>query len=302
MHQLPEHGLTSSASFDARENGFLDWIDQEGDPSRALASLIVRLGANLKRIMDEGEVDAALSSLVDGSPDWTKAVEAADFYRDTALGKKLYRLTAYAVFGLTGPGFPSEDEVRSTLESVEALLTDCLPDQWLSDAENVPLLPIVVMARARLNLDNGFGLDPEGLALLGGVKLSRIRNMMSGSAPELPKDPTGLLSNAAARAWLENRETFLHTITKQGAAEGAADIEPIFIPVARDGTMFTPDQQRNGSYQIGEKGAEEYVSSYEVALARLQAMPVARWRRPNEHGNWGIVSAIEWRRVDRNSI
>jgi hypothetical protein len=31
-------------------------------------------------------------------------------------------------------------------------------------------------------------------------------------------------------------------------------------------------------------------------------MPTAKWRRPNENDNWGIVAAIEWRRVDRNSL
>ncbi|MDP5293553.1 ASCH domain-containing protein [Oceanimonas sp. CHS3-5] len=67
------------------------------------------------------------------------------------------------------------------------------------------------------------------------------------------------------------------------------------VPVARDGTHFCPIRcARNGHYTVGEKGAEQRFSDYYQALNYLEAMPVAKWRRPNTNGNWGIVSAVEW--------
>ena len=73
----------------------------------------------------------------------------------------------------------------------------------------------------------------------------------------------------------------------------------IFVPVARDGSLFTPDLMRNGTYQIGAKGEEENVSNFFDALARLNSMAVPRWRRPNEKGLWGIVSGVAWQRIEK---
>ncbi|MGA8147721.1 MAG: hypothetical protein WB870_09115 [Gallionellaceae bacterium] len=51
---------------------------------------------------------------------------------------------------------------------------------------------------------------------------------------------------------------------------------------------------RTGGYTVGEKGHEQTFDSFDCALEYLRAMPVAKWRRPNEAGNWGIVSAVRW--------
>jgi hypothetical protein len=306
MHPLREHGLTRTASYDDRTNAFGTWFDADVDAATALVPLITRIGLNLQRIVGQEQTAKAFAQFRNCNADWQDAVAETDFYLETPLGDKLTNLSAYAVFGLIGEGHPSDKQVNETLQTVEDLLADCPPEHWLPEAEFEPLLPTMLMARARWNLDNGVGVDPDGLALLGGVKLSRIRNMMSGNAPELPKDIMGLLSNEAARAWLEKRDCYLPTLVKE-EEEAEQDIEakgldPIFVPVARDGSIFTPDLKRNGGYQIGEKGEEERCETYEQALARLQSMAIARWRRPNENDNWGIVSAIEWRRIDRNSL
>lgn len=305
MYTLREHGLTRTASFEEREEAFGSWFDADVDAATTLVPLLVRIGANLERIVGEEQTAKAFAQLHDSSSTWREAVTETDFYLGTILGGKLTNLSAYAVFGIIGHGYVSDDEVSETLQTIEELLLDCPPEQWLPDAEREPLLPTMQMARARSNLDKGAGVAPEGLALLGGVKLSRIRNMMSGNSPELPRDVMGLLSNEAARAWLDKRECYLPTIAKEetGAREiDPAVIVPLFVPVARDGTIFSPDLKRNNVYQIGEKGAEETYKTYEEALARLQSMPIARWRRPNDSENWGIVSAVEWRRIERGSL
>ena len=302
---LREHGLTRTATVEERFDGYGKWFDIDVDPATTLVPLITRLGLNLQRIVGSERTAEAFATLTHSDDAWQAAVSETNFYLETELGDSLSNLSAYAVFGLSGHGFMDDDKIRVTLQTVEDLLLDCPPDHWLPDAELEPLLPTVLMARARSNLDHGAGLDAEGLALLGRVKLSRIRNMMSGHTPELPKDVMGLISNEAARSWLEKRDCFLPTVVAVGESYTevqGAEIDPIFVPVARDGSIFTPDLKRNGGYQIGDKGAEERCSTYEEALARLQAMPTAKWRRPNENGNWGIVAAIEWRRVDRDSL
>ncbi|THF73015.1 MAG: hypothetical protein E8G75_10200 [Sulfitobacter sp. SK025] len=73
----------------------------------------------------------------------------------------------------------------------------------------------------------------------------------------------------------------------------------IFVPVTRDGSTFTPDLQRNSSYRIGAKGAEENHEDFAVALSRLNVMAVPRWRRPNDNGIWGIVSGVAWQRIEK---
>jgi hypothetical protein len=301
--QLREHGVSRQATFEERNEAYAGWFDMDVDPATALVPILKRLGLSFERIFGPELTTRAFAQLGVRQVDWREGVEETDFYLETQLGMRLTTLSAYAVFGML-----CENEaafVRETIRIVEDLLRDCPADHWLDEPDKEPLLPTLAMARARWSLDNGQGLDPEGLALLGGVKITRIRNMMSGSSPELPRDATGLLSNEAARAWLEGRECFLPTLvetmeSKPAAVEEAVD--PIFLPVARDGSMFTPAVNRGGRYQVGEKGNERHFDSFDEALADLQSMPVAKWRRPNSEGNWGIVSAVEWRRVDRNSL
>lgn len=88
------------------------------------------------------------------------------------------------------------------------------------------------------------------------------------------------------------------TLNRHSSSPGRPEppVTDLMVPVARDGRWFGPELARNrGMYQIGAKGEERRIAGFEQALAELEQMDVARWRRPNERGNWGIVSAIEWR-------
>lgn len=67
------------------------------------------------------------------------------------------------------------------------------------------------------------------------------------------------------------------------------------VPIARDGTVFCPQVcLRGGNYTVGDKGDEKQFPDYQAALGFLRKMPVAKWRRPNPAGNWGIVQAVDW--------
>jgi hypothetical protein len=67
------------------------------------------------------------------------------------------------------------------------------------------------------------------------------------------------------------------------------------VPYAKDNTYFSSALSRNGTFTVGEKGNEFRIVGFDAALTHLQNMKIAKWRRPNLRGNWGIVSAVEWK-------
>ncbi len=74
------------------------------------------------------------------------------------------------------------------------------------------------------------------------------------------------------------------------------------VPIARDGSIFSRECGRRGSYTVGEKGDERRFNNFYDALTYLQSMPTAKWRRPNANGNWGIVSAVDWVALEKNEV
>lgn len=70
------------------------------------------------------------------------------------------------------------------------------------------------------------------------------------------------------------------------------------VPFAKDGSFFSPTTFRptTREFNVGGKGKGNVVrfTKFEDALAYLKAMPDARWWRPNESGNWGLVVAVRW--------
>lgn len=79
------------------------------------------------------------------------------------------------------------------------------------------------------------------------------------------------------------------------------DASECWVPFADDGTWFHPGlrRPRAGTYTVGEKDDEVQFDRFDLALEYLRAMPVAKWRRPNQVGNWGIVSAVRWAKLPR---
>jgi transcriptional regulator with XRE-family HTH domain len=73
--------------------------------------------------------------------------------------------------------------------------------------------------------------------------------------------------------------------------------EVTLVPYAADGSHFGPHLNRTGKFMVGEKDDEVEFEGFDEALAYLRRMGVAKWRRPNSAGNWGIVSAVRWASV-----
>lgn len=113
----------------------------------------------------------------------------------------------------------------------------------------------------------------------------------SGKAPNVVVDAeiteSKKLTSVDHDAYLSTRDNYI--ISKSNYKH---------IPEAKDGTRFTQDKcSKNGVYTVGSKGGEKKFRNYIDALGYLRTMPVAKWRRPNSNGNWGIVSAVKWKEL-----
>ncbi len=219
----------------------------------------------------------------------------------------------YGLYGVTPRGIPLAERASwldALVEEVEDLAARS--DLAGTAGEDNAVIRIARIAQSRRALDTGRGeVHVDSLAILGGVSEGRLRNLMSGSSPTLERGPNGGVAAVSAMAWLERRKEFPRSIwdrDDEGGEDGSkSDAVPvdsaqmIFVPVARDGSMFQPDLKRAGRYQIGAKGEEQHFESFDDALTALNAMPTPHWRRPNERGHWGIVSGVAWQRVGRRA-
>lgn len=70
--------------------------------------------------------------------------------------------------------------------------------------------------------------------------------------------------------------------------------EVTLVPYAADGSHFGSHLKRADKFTVGDKDDEVQFEDFDEALAYLRRMGVAKWRRPNAAGNWGIVSAVRW--------
>ncbi len=75
----------------------------------------------------------------------------------------------------------------------------------------------------------------------------------------------------------------------------------LLVPYAADGSCFHPGlaSSRDGSFGVGDKAAQKRFGTFSEALEYLRSMDTAKWRRPNTSGNWGIVSAVRWDKLEK---
>ncbi|WP_220432327.1 hypothetical protein [Falsirhodobacter xinxiangensis] len=226
---------------------------------------------------------------------------------------RIWLAKLYGFHGVTPKEVPVADRPAWISELVREVTTFAgRPDVKDLAAGRNAIVLIANIAQSRHALDFGDGeVDIGSMAILGGVTEGRVRNLLSGATAQLERGPGGGVLPMSALAWLQRRDGFLQSIWADDEPEnGNADdpkgnVAPVsgelmFVPVARDGSMFGPDLARGGQFQIGAKGDERHFPTFDEALAALNEMPVPRWRRPNEHGHWGIVSGTTWQRIARS--
>jgi hypothetical protein len=273
---------------------------------------------------------------------WEEIWEDSDGFNDSYWPKLMddaHNLSAFAYYGIlptwalddVDSNSPAFNDVPAVVRQTVANLT-----------KFVTLLPATLKlygidviertclaASGRLKIDIGEPLTVHELAAVTKVSTKRLQNAIYAKTSEAPvvNKADGLVPVATAQRWLDARE-YLPSIWKefiehrcwelkgQMLDHASADDEEaakesddfLFVPVARDGTIFGPKSCRRqgkdgkGSYIIGAKGTEKSFDNYEMALAELARMSNPRWRRPNESGNFGIVSAEHWRRLSHMEL
>lgn len=241
---------------------------------------------------------------------WRDAMDDVSAFFDVLpISVRFRHAVLYGHYGVTPTEIPDDERAVWLQELVSDVTAFAARSDvaHLNDGDNA-LVRIADLARSRLAIDFGEGeVDLRSMAVLGGITEGRVRNLLSDANSLLERGANGGIKAMSAAAWLQKKKGFLASIwheadktaEPQDEGEAVALERMFFVPVARDGSMFTPDLLRNGVYRIGAKGAEEDVADFSTALARLNAMPVPRWRRPNEKGLWGIVSGVAWQRIEK---
>ncbi len=313
-------------SEEARREAFGENIFRQGDDhhywdyAQWLAMMLEQALEHIEGLFGAETAAAPLRQLVQVVADqsYPSAKTWRDVMEDTLaagtclpIAQRLHDGLLYGLYGLTAEDVPPEKReswVSGLVDEINAFASrsDVVA---LGGGDNA-ILNIAGLVRSRYALDTGVGeVDTHSMAILGDITEGRVRNLMSGESSPLERGTGGGIVALSALSWLMKKKGFLRSIWRDAgtdleAGSDASTPAPdprrvIFVPVARDGSMFTPDLKRNGTYQIGAKGEEENLASFEEALARLNAMPVPRWRRPNEKAIWGIVSGVSWQRVEK---
>ena len=226
----------------------------------------------------------------------------------------LEALHGYAFYGLPVPWLEGHenqfDALRGYMRMLENEIADALPESWDLPASRQTMEAALARFYALDQIGDGSPktIHISELSSLAGVSEKTVRNLIApASGSGLRVDAKGGVPVGQAKQWLESRRDFRSSIWH--LAENPGPVSPededdnpgledevLFVPVARDGSVFTPDLERNGGFTIGRKSGETKLPDYRLALRHLQEMQRPTWRRPNEAGNWGVVTATHWER------
>lgn len=303
-----------------REVEFVDFNGNLNDSALVLPYLLASLLRAQQKIVGAEMVGQMVAPVLDkfgveDLSDWEEALfEQENFaFSEFDVGASLHLLDAYAFFGIDYRGEPGrsiEEIARLRQGDLDRVgpLADLLPVLHsepdlaeLAAHGEAFFLKMLAAARCRIALDLGERVPVAGLTVLAQISDSRMRSIAKRSDDAvLPVGEDRMVANDRARAWLHDQPDFLATVTWDASEPKAEIPDPIFVPVAADGSRFDVMVRHSDGYQVGPKGAELTFPDYDSALEALTRMPVACWRRPTEgSGRRGIVRATHWERLSR---
>lgn len=173
------------------------------------------------------------------------------------------------------------------------------------------LADLVALARARLKVDQGERLTMADIAMLLDVKEPTVvTNAHRKNFASVEDGNRRYAEPADALPWMI-KQGYLPTqgLSGEGAfaaagtpTDATAGDDLLFVPVARDGTWFSPECRSGGRYTIGAKGEELKFTDYFEALTALVKMPTPYWRRSNANGKPGIVAGVRFDRIRRAEL
>ena len=289
------------------------------DYAQWIAEMLIQALEHVEGLVGEKAAAAPLRQLVQPVADigYPNAITWRDVVDDILaagtvwpISERLQDALQYGMYGVT----PADIPIERRADWIAALVSEVSEFAGRSDVramggdENA-VTRIANLASSRHALDLGRGeVDIHSMSIFASLSEGRVRNLLSKSDGTLERGQNGGIVAMSALTWLQKRKGFLSSIwadeeeTLSEPSEPAAVIDMdrvIFVPVARDGSIFNPDLARSGTYQVGAKGEEQNFSTFTEALSALNAMSVPRWRRPNDKGHWGIVSGVAWQRVEK---
>lgn len=161
-------------------------------------------------------------------------------------------------------------------------------------------------ASARLKVDQDERLAMSEIALLTGKRDATITTTAYRKVfPTYEEGGKRYAEVVDVLPWLEaNGYVPTQGIDYHDIPERARDLEDefLFVPVARDGSVFAPSCAAGGRHTIGPKGQEQKFDDFLDALAELQRMDTPRWRRPSPKGIPSIVTGVRFERMRRSQI
>ncbi len=317
--------MTDVTTAEARREACIEMQFQYGDNhhywdyAQWIAEMLIQALEHVEGLVGEKIAAAPLRELVQPVAD--QGYPTAKTWRDVVddifaagsvwlISERLQDALLYGMYGVTPENIPLEGRaewIAGLVEEVMAFATRT--DVRAMDADGNAIVRIANLASSRYALDTGRGeVDVHSMSVFASISEGRVRNLLSGSDGAFERGPEGGIIAMSALSWLQKRKGFLNSIWAEDEevtpddGESAGPVDPdrmIFVPVARDGSIFNPGLVRSGVFQVGAKGEEQNFSTFAEALSALNTMPVPRWRRPNDKGHWGIVSGVAWQRVER---
>lgn len=171
---------------------------------------------------------------------------------------------------------------------------------------------LAALASARLKMDQDQRLTMADIALLLDVREPTVvTNAHRKNFVSIEEGNRRYAEPAEVLPWMVKQgyiPTQMPDETGETQQEGSSptdeliEADMVFVPVARDGTWFSPACRSGGRYTIGAKGEEVKYADYFSALDNLVKMRTPRWRRPNVNGKPGIVTWVRFDRVRRSDI
>jgi hypothetical protein len=201
-------------------------------------------------------------------------------------------------------------------EDIFTFILDRFPPHWLQMPGMEDMNRIITAAQARRKLDEQESVTPDELAALARVSRKNIMNLAApgkGGAV-LQRGSDDQITSESAMRWLLSRPDFRRSIWQQQrnlpialalpTQATASTVEPLFVPVAGDGSWFSPAERRqpDGRYQVGNGDDEKQFDDYWTALDFLARAASPRWRYADTTGRWRMKTATAWERKRREEV
>lgn len=279
-----------------------------------LADFVIAAGHFLSEIVGKEAATKGMAELVRGvgfrcdvDEDWEETLNdrSLDVFSEWPVGTLFFGLNAYANYGIALTAGKTEVEreqaLANRIEQAASLMAKVPLKQW--DLKGDDAARTVMLAQGRWALDHGHPIEPAALATFAGVTERRVRNLMAGEE-RIFRTSNGKIFAADALDWLSNKKEFRPSIWRKqehdynfvDGGPSEYDDEVLFVPVAKDGSIFSPKLEKEGKFTVGDSKTGQSFGSFRDALTALQKMRRATWQRPNNSGAWSLVSAVSWER------